>query len=160
MAMPAQGNMAMLARLLMAKKQGVPPQMQQPYMGLGGLPPYEQPGASLDPAAYISSPPPAAQRPGPSMVPPDVVANTQPQAQLPPANVTAADPGALPPADMQAADIPPMPAPIAVGDGSIRGDINTAIQQLIAQKKIAPNQFAEMFPQVAGGSLTQLAGGR
>lgn len=113
------------------------------------LPPFEQPGGTLPIAPYMAAaanPPPAAAGPAP---PP----------AMPTAGVPVTEPVPIPPVDTPA-DVPPMPAPTPVADGSVRGDINAAIQQLIAQKKIAPNQLAEMFPQFAGGSLAQLAGGR
>ncbi len=157
MAGPAQGNTMMLARLLMAQKNGVPPQMQQPFMGLGGLPPYEKPGSSLPADQYISSPQP---RPGPSMVPADVVANTgdlvdgavelantQPPAGMPP---SAAQPQ-LPSPD--AATVPAMPP-----SQNVRSDVMSSLAQM-AKAGTLPPQFAEMFPQLAQGSMTQMRGG-
>lgn len=100
------------------------------------------------------------------MVPADVVANTQPPANIPtmpPVTVTAQGPTAGPPVEQPVpvppVDVPPMPAPAPIGNGSVRGDMASAAQQLLAQKKITPDQFAEMFPQWAGGSLTQTRGG-
>jgi hypothetical protein len=50
-------------------------------MPQGGLPPYQQPGMSLDPAAYISSPAPAIPRPGAvaPMAPPAAIPGGAPQ---------------------------------------------------------------------------------
>ncbi len=141
MAGPAQGNTMMLARLLMAQKNGVPPQMQQPFMGLGGLPPYEKPGSSLPADQYISSPQP---RPGPSMVPADVVANTQPPAGMPPA----APQPQLPSPQADAATVPPMGPSTQIGGAGVNGMRDDVLKA-----------YLEMFPQFAQGSLTQMRGG-
>ena len=66
-------GLATLARMLMGHGETHrTPGPQLPFTGLtntAGLPPYQQPGMSLDPAAYISTPAPAIPKPG-AVVPP------------------------------------------------------------------------------------------
>lgn len=100
------------------------------------LPAFEQPGGSLPMDHYM--PPTGAQ------------ASAQPPDQLPPASPAPA-PQAMPAAAMPDAAMPPaMPPPTPVGDGSVRGDLNAAIQQLIAQKKLLPEQLRGAFSNQYG----------
>lgn len=95
------------------------------------LPPFEQPGGM---ARYM---PPMAQ----------------PPVQMPPVNVTAQAPQGAPPA------VPPMPPPPQVNSAPSSSVIDDVLKAVIQNGGKIPPQFAEMFPQWAGGSLTQQGGG-
>jgi len=136
MAGPAQGDMMRLAALLMGQRAPGRDPFKVPFTGLRNepntLPPFEQPGGSLPMDRYM---PPDGAMPGAPAVPP----LPAPAPQVPQA----------PPIPMPA-EVPPMPPPIPVADGSVRGDINTAIQQLIAQKKLVPEQGRGSFSSQDG----------
>ena len=100
------------------------------------LPPFEQPGGSLPMDRY--------------MMPPGAVAGAQPQAPVPPAPVPVPAVAPAPQAAPMPAEVPAMPPPTPIADGSVRGDINAAIQQLIAQKKLLPEQFRGSFSNQYG----------
>lgn len=99
------------------------------------LPAFDQPGQSLPMQNYM--PPPAApqQGPGPSAAPP----------QAPPM------PQGLPPGQPQAqAAVPPMPPSTQVSDGSVRGDLQSSIQQLLQQQRLLPEQWKGAFSNQYG----------
>ena len=80
-----------------------------------------------------------------------------PPPTMPPVNVTAQAPQAAPAPAMapqmapDATTVPPMPP-----TQNVRSDVMQALEQM---RKAGRDPFREMFPQMAGGSLTQMGGG-
>lgn len=102
------------------------------------LPAFEEPGSSLPMDRY--------------MTPPGAVADTQPAPAAGTAGPPVTQPVPIPPVDLasdpnsvvrpgEAATEPEMPPPIAVGNGSVRADLDATIQKMIAEKKLPPEMW-------------------
>ncbi len=143
--------MMRLAMMLMSQgqqKQGLPPfdPFTTPFTGLRNerttLPPFEAPGQEL---ARNQPPIPTASRQGeygPGPGPGPAAAAAMPVA-----------PPVTPPAEPQMADTANR-TPTSVIDSVVAAE-----QQVRAAEEARKAQFLEMFPQFAGGSLTQQRGG-
>jgi len=147
MAGPAQSGdmLARIAAMLMGQR-GQRGQQQfnpfnQPFDGLRNerapLPPFEQPGGTLPMERYTSAAPSAPVAAQPIQPPP--------MTAVPPPEI--AQPATAPDATVA----PPMALPTHIGgDPTALEDVRRAAEMM---------RFREMFPQFAGGSMTQQRGG-